>query len=121
MHTHKDNLTHFTTLRKRAQFVDIAQSGDKWISKTMIVQVKKANHDEQQIGYTITKKIFPSAVKRNRVKRRLRAAAADIIAGHGARGYDYVLIGRRDTHDAPYAALCNDLRWCLKRLGCLSS
>lgn len=70
-----------------------------------------------RIGYTVTKKTENSAVKRNRAKRRLRAAAAEILPLHAAPGCDYVLIGRAMTRLRPFAALCGDLRWCLEKLG----
>ena len=55
---------------------------------------------------------------RNRIKRRLRAAAADIIPAVAVPGYDYVLIGRPMSATRPYDALCADLKWCLGKLGC---
>ena len=119
MKTLKDNMKHVLTLKKREDFVFTAKAGKKWVSPSVIVQIAKADHDRQRIGYTVTKKTFKSAVKRNRIKRRMRAAAADILSAQAQCGYDYVLIGRSDTLDVPYAQLCKDLRWCLKRLECL--
>ncbi len=69
-----------------------------------------------RLGFTVTKKTFKSAVKRNRVKRRLRALAREIITPLAKPGYDYVLIGRPATLDTPYDVLKKDLKWCLKRM-----
>lgn len=49
------------------------------------------------------------AVDRNRVKRRLRAAAAAVPL---APGRDIVLIGRTDTLAAPFPALVAELDGC---------
>ena len=54
---------------------------------------------------------------RNRVRRRLRAAATDVMPGGAAPDTDYVLIGRAATLDRPYADLVRDLEAALKRLG----
>ena len=46
---------------------------------------------------------------RNRAKRRLRAAAAEILPLLGRSGHDYVLIAKAATLSRPYAALVADL------------
>lgn len=61
-----------------------------------------------RVGYTVTKTVG-EAVVRNRAKRRLRAAAADVLARTGRTGHDYVLIGRKTTIDRPFADLLADL------------
>jgi len=71
---------------------------------------------EARVGYTVSKKVG-NAVARNRAKRRLRAAAADVLPGVAAPGVDYVLIGRRRTLDRPYTALKQDLEAALGKLG----
>jgi len=68
------------------------------------------------VGFTCSKKVG-NAVARNRAKRRLRAAAQQIIPNYGQRGYDYVLIGRRDvTAERPFHLLCQDLQRSLHKL-----
>ena len=46
-----------------------------------------------RVGYTVTRKIG-GAVVRNRMKRRLRALAREILPERGLAGADHVLIGR---------------------------
>lgn len=106
-----------SSLKQRADFLHLNKSGKKWVSKSMIVLTKSRDETPHiRFGITITKKIFKSAVKRNRVKRRLRALAQDLLSVHGRAGYDYVLIGRTDTLDKPFTDLKKDLTWCLKKL-----
>lgn len=69
-----------------------------------------------RMGYTVTKKVSKKAVVRNRIKRRLRALAADIMPLYAVDGHDYVLVGRGETLDKDYLSLQKDLKWCLKRL-----
>jgi len=61
-----------------------------------------------RVGFTASRKVG-SAVKRNRAKRRLRAAAASILPLLGREGHDYVLVAKVATLSRPYAALVADL------------
>ena len=108
---------HLKALIKRSDFLQIQKTGKKCVSHGLILQAKPNDLGHIRIGYTVTKKTESSAVKRNRIKRRLRAAAADIISLHGKDSCDYVLIGRSASAIRPYETLCGDLKWCLDKLG----
>jgi ribonuclease P protein component len=60
------------------------------------------------VGFTVTKKIG-GAVVRNRMKRRFRALAREILPEHGVAGADHVLIGRAGGIERDYAALHTEL------------
>ena len=68
-----------------------------------------------RVGFTASRKVG-NAVMRNRAKRRLRAAAAQILPVQGSPGTDYVLIARGTTAGRPYAALIADLAAALRRV-----
>ena len=68
-----------------------------------------------RVGYTASKRVG-NAVARNRAKRRLRAAAAAVLATKGKPGTDYVLIARGDTGARPYAELLADIEGALRQL-----
>jgi ribonuclease P protein component len=61
-----------------------------------------------RVGFTASRKVG-GAVERNRAKRRLRAAAAEILPLLGRRGHDYVLVAKVATLSRPYASLLADL------------
>ena len=61
-----------------------------------------------RVGYTVTKKIG-GAVVRNRMKRRLRALARDLLPTAGVLGADHVLIGRQGGIERDYAKLHAEL------------
>jgi ribonuclease P protein component len=123
MHATKTQCARVLPLKKRADFLRIQSGGKKWVSKGLVIQVAKtpediklSTDDAMRCGFTVTKRTDKSAVNRNRMKRRLRAVAADILAPHGLGGHDYILVGRPDTLTKPYAVLCSDLKWCLRKL-----
>lgn len=116
MHTKKENMMKLERLQKRSDFLYANTKGQKWVSHGLIIQIVPRDHDVIRTGFTVTKRTEKSAVKRNRIKRRLRAVAADVLSHVGRTGYDYVLIGRSATLTRPYDALCRDLKWCLKKM-----
>lgn len=116
MHTKKEELSAIEMLTARSHFLAVQGSGKKWVSKSLIIQVKQNDLGVIRTGFTVTKKTEKTAVKRNRIKRRLRAAAADVLTKHAKQGYDYILVGRRETLTKDYKTMTGDLKWCLKKL-----
>jgi ribonuclease P protein component len=113
----KQDLKKLERLLKRSDFLLAAAKGKKWVSKGVIVIANPNDLGTRRVGITVTKRLEKTAVGRNRMKRRLRAVAADILTQDAKAGIDYVLIARRDTATRPYDDLKNDLRWCLGKLG----
>jgi len=75
-----------------------------------VLQVRDRADDDpaRRIGFTVTKKIG-NAVVRNRMKRRLRALARELLPTHGIAGSDHVLIGRSGGIERDYATLREEL------------
>ena len=107
-----DSMKKIDRLKRRSDFLCARHSGLKWVSPTVIVQFndRQDHSDLIRYGITATKKLG-NAVIRNRTKRRLREAARHILAEHGHKGMDYVLIGRDKTSQCKYDELIKDLRW----------
>lgn len=104
------------TLKNRSDFVTMNNSAKKWVSHGLVLQARENELGVTRVGFTVTKKVSPSAVKRNRIKRRLREVAVQILNEHAKTSCDYVLIGRPQTATRPYDALLGDLKWCLQKL-----
>lgn len=118
MHASKEQRATLTQIKNRSDFLTIQSKGRKWVSHGLIVQTKPNDEEGlKRIGYTVSKRVDKSAVKRNRIKRRLRAVAADILPLYGKDAQDYILVGRPQTATRSYETLCNDLRWCLRKMG----
>ena len=106
------------TLRKRADFLKASRA--RRVTKPgFVLQARQRRPEESEgirIGYTCSKKVG-NAVQRNRAKRRLREIAHTVIPEHGMDGWDYVLIGRRDTTSArSFAEMVADLKAALAKI-----
>ncbi|MEI6557578.1 MAG: ribonuclease P protein component [Rhodospirillaceae bacterium] len=111
-------------LKRRPEFLAVAGVRRKWVAPGLILQARR--HDDRQrpptpgpavrFGLTASKKVG-NAVARNRARRRLRAAAMELLAAHGAPGFDLVLIARSETLVRGWPELKADLTAGMKRLG----
>jgi ribonuclease P protein component len=106
-----------TRLKRRAEFLRVAGGRRKWAAPGLVLQARRREAEENgiRIGFTASRKVG-GAVVRNRARRRLKAAAEQVMASHAAPATDYVLIARADTATRPFPALIADLETALKRL-----
>jgi len=87
-------------------------------TKAFLLQARFRDDDDPtiHIGFTCSKKVG-NAVARNRAKRRLREIARATLPDHGKKGWDYVLIGRKDvTATREFAQMIKDLKWALGKV-----
>ena len=68
-----------------------------------------------RVGFTVTKKIG-GAVVRNRMKRRFRALAREIVPDKGFPGADHVMIGRTKGIEREFGLLRSELAVALDKL-----
>lgn len=97
-------------LTKRAEFQAAAGDGRRFRSSCMTVQVLDRDPDgvAVRLGLTASRKVG-HATKRNRIRRRLRAAAHDAFVGEDVPA-DVVAVARAEAISAPYAELVSALR-----------
>lgn len=107
-----------TVLTKRADFLR-ASKARRQATPGIHVQARARQNGEAaglRVGFTCSKKLG-NAVARNRAKRRLRAVARQVLPVAGRDGWDYVLVGRKDsTAQLPFEVLCADLTRALQKL-----
>lgn len=130
------------TLRKRSEFLRV-RGGARWSTPTVTIEARprpvvgvesqvaapstpptepsEANAEPARVtvparfGFTVTKKLG-GAVKRNRIRRRLKAAVDELAGSHCRPGFDYVLVARAAALTCPYGALKKDLEAAFQRV-----
>lgn len=104
-------------LRKRADFLRVAKYGRKTAVHGLVLQaLPHADQAPVRIGFTVTKKVG-NAVVRNRTRRRLKEAVRLLLRDTPVHGLDLVVIGRDSTRARPFAALMDDVRRALQKVG----
>ena len=105
------------TIRKRSDFL-AANAGRRVSSPGFVLLVRDRGDGDpaKRVGFTVTKKIG-GAVVRNRMKRRLRALARELVPSGGLPGSDHVLIGRSGGIEREFSLLRQELANALQRLG----
>ena len=74
----------------------------------LLVRPRDDGDPAKRVGFTVTKKIG-GAVVRNRMKRRLRALARELLPSGGVPGADHVLIGRTSGIERDFSLLRQEL------------
>ena len=111
-------------LKERPEFLRVASTRLRHATPGLVLQMREHTPQEREagdlaalrLGFTVSKKVG-NAVVRNRVKRRLRAAAEAVLPIHARAHRDLVIIGRQNALRRSFAALQNDLEKALKKLG----
>src|SRR3954468_13701008 len=97
------------TIKKRADFL-AANGGLRAATPgfVLLVRDRKDADPAMRVGFTVTKKIG-GAVVRNRMKRRLRELAREIVPVKGFPGSDHVMIGRAKGIEWDFGLLRSEL------------
>ncbi len=104
----------YSVIKKRSDFL-AANRGKRYATPGFVLLVKDRQDASSDIrlGITITKKVG-NAVVRNRMRRRFRALAQEMLGHNGQPGADHILIGRDSGIERDFGALRSDM---VKALG----
>lgn len=117
-------------LTQRKQFLAAAELGRRFRSSAFTAQVLDAplrdvdgrdldgagmyEPEGLRLGLTASRKVG-NAVKRNRIRRRLRAAAAQALSAQRGKPCDIVIVARPETIDAGFQMLIGDIAVAIER------
>ena len=114
-------------LKRRREFLLVAAQGRKWVAPGLILQANphsavvatpgsiESAAPALRVGFTVSRKVG-NAVVRNRVRRRLKAAAELVMPNLARQDCDYVVIGRRQSLKRPFPALVQDLEQAIRKV-----
>ena len=90
------SMNKLETLKSSKDF-QRAKSGLFFRSKSFLLQAyEDTSCNQVRVGYTVSKH-NGNAVVRNKIKRRLRVIAKNIIAEYGIKNWNYVIIGKKNS------------------------
>lgn len=110
-------------LQRRSEFLR-CRNGLRWAGPEFVIEAKARTGDlsgEQpgtqtpRFGFTVTKQLG-GAVRRNRIKRRLKVAVRSVAGGRAKASFDYVVIARNGAETSLFATLQAQLAKALVRI-----
>lgn len=122
-------MTNIGFIKKRKDYLAVAAYGKKWVTPSFILQARPWKEGEAwgdskdvpiRLGITASKKTG-NAVKRSRIRRRLRALGRDFLPQNCKGNFDIVIIARYTIWDKGYKDIQQDLLKALTKLDLLQS
>ncbi len=127
------------TLKKRGDFLRV-RGGGRWATAAFVLEGKPRIGDGSnrargapasdknpaqvtsqrliggpRFGFTVTKKLG-NAVKRNRIRRRLKAVVEQLAKSQARQDCDYVVVARAAALNRPFGVLAADLEQAFRRV-----
>ena len=117
------NNISITGLKKRSDYLKTSSARLKSVTPGLILQgrnhtpneIRSSDLSDLRIGFTVSKKVG-NAVSRNRVKRRLKAAAQNIMLAKSPKYLDLVVIGRQTALKRAFSSLLSDMEKALTQI-----
>jgi ribonuclease P protein component len=106
----------YSVIKKRSDFL-AANRGKRYATPGFVLLVFDRRDDDpaKRLGITITKKVG-NAVVRNRMRRRFRELARELLTEHGKAGADHILIGRDGGIERDFGMLRAEMVKALNKL-----
>jgi ribonuclease P protein component len=95
-------------LLRRRDFLAAARGLSRAAPAAVVQLCRREDEGPPRVGFTVTSKLG-HAVRRNRIRRRLKEAVRLAAADCFRAGNDYVIIGRAATIERPFAKLVSDI------------
>ncbi len=110
------DLMRYTVLVRNNDFRRVYAKGKAYVGFSLVLYVIKNRAGKTRVGITSSKKIG-NAVQRNRSRRVLRAALAEVLPAEGVGNFDLVLVARGSTAAQKSGQVAGQLRRLMKKAG----
>ncbi|MGN1112853.1 MAG: ribonuclease P protein component [Acutalibacteraceae bacterium] len=110
-------MTEIVKIKENRDFKRIYNKGKSFVSPVLVTYVLKNRTKNVRYGITTSKKTG-NAVQRNRSRRIIRAAFAE-ISGELPQGYDFIFVARGVTSSKKSTDIVDCMQKQLKRAGVL--
>ena len=109
------SMNKLETLKSSKDF-QRAKSGLFFRSKSFLLQAyEDKTYNKVRVGYTVSKQ-NGNAVVRNKIKRRLRVIAKNIIGEYGIKNWNYVIIGKKNSLIEDFKNLEFEMNTAIKKI-----
>jgi len=109
------SMNKLETLKSSKDF-QRAKSGLFFRSKSFLLQAyKDQSYNKVKVGYTVSRQ-NGNAVVRNKIKRRLRVIAKNIIGEYGIKNWNYVIIGKKNSLIEDFKNLEFEMNTAIKKI-----
>ncbi|NLW55975.1 MAG: ribonuclease P protein component [Firmicutes bacterium] len=104
----------YESLKKEKDFKETFNKGQSYINQHFVLYVRPSEEKGQlKIAFCVGKKLG-YAVKRNRIKRRMRHAFYSFMP-QVARDYQIIVIARQKAREIEFSQFCSSLRSLFKK------
>lgn len=93
-------------LKKRREFLKVQKGRRAHTGLFSVQALPRDGGGDSRVGFTVSKRVSPLAVKRNRIRRRLKEAMRQVAAPDAT---DFVIVAKIESLSAPFARLRSDL------------
>ena len=121
---------YFEKINKRKDYLLLKKKGHSVILDCFILQyvlhncsinpIKSSENIKLRVGITVSKKIG-NAVKRNLVKRRIKASLLKVSQNKFLKYADLIIIGKKKVLSKDFTGLCSDLESAFNKIKLLQS
>ena len=104
-------------LRRNSDFQRVRQVGKSYASPIMVLAFLRNELEHSRFGFVVNKRLG-KAVRRNKIKRRMREATR-LKMSQIKPGFDIVIIARKQINQASYLEISQSLEHLLRTAGLL--